>query len=154
MLGLTSCGFVPLYQAGQEEYHSELQKIKIKTIPDRLGQSLRNELLPLLTPYGQPKKPEYVLEIELETNKRDLGILRDATASYAEVILTAKYTLKEFMTGAGLTSGKSSFISSYNILSSAEFSTFISEKDAYERALKLVAQDISMRLAVYFQSNP
>ena len=53
-------------------------------------------------------------------------------------------------TGQQLTSGTSVSINSYNILSN-EFATFSAEQDARERGLREIADDIKVRLAIFFQ---
>ena len=46
-------------------------------------------------------------------------------------------------------SGQSNSVNSYNIVDS-QFATFISERDARERALRELSEDIRLRLATYF----
>lgn len=152
----TACGFRPLYGtrsadlAATEQY---LAQIQISQIPDRLGQQLRNSLLPRLTPKGEPANPKYVLNITTSESIASLGVKKTAVVTRGNLTLNAAYSLQELGSerdDASLASGSVQAISSYDI-PQAEFTARIALKDARARAIREIADDIKIRLGVYFR---
>lgn len=152
---LSACGFRPLYgQSGGQNALSDLSSIRIEPIADRMGQELHNNLLDLLTPQGRPQKPRYSLKIKLAQSKKALAVRKSAFATRANLTIKATFSLRAIAKGGAalskpLVSGKSSIISSYNILSS-DFATLIAERNARTQAVRELADNIRTRLAVYF----
>ncbi|HIC81378.1 MAG TPA: hypothetical protein EYH07_15375 [Kiloniellaceae bacterium] len=153
LLPLAGCGFQPLYaenDAGQT-VASELAAIRIEPLRDRVGQQMHNFLRDRLNPNGQPVSPNYQLRLRLAEQLSELGVRRDETATRANLKLTADFFLLEAGSGRELLIGRSTSTTSYDILENP-FASTISERDARERALREVADDIQTRLAVYFNS--
>lgn len=153
LAGLAACGFQPLYGSGgpaNEGASAELAAVRIEPLRDRVGQQMHNFLRDRLNPGGQPIAPDYRLRVRLTETVTELGVLRDETASRANLKLVADFSLLPFDADAPLFSGQSSSTTSYDILSNP-FATTVSEDDARERALREVADDIQTRLALYFQ---
>ena len=150
---LAGCGFQPLYgQARGSAVASvdDLALVRITPLVDRTGQQLHNLLRDRLNPRGQPTRPAYILTVRLTENIRELGVEIDETATRSNLSLDASFDLALATSGAVLTSGKSVSVNSYNILSN-EFATFSAEQDARERGLREIADDIKVRLAIFFQ---
>ena len=126
--------------------------VAIDFIADRPGQILRNELLDRLVPFGAAATPRYVLAVELEESRQNLAIRRDDTATRANLILTANFTLSERATDEVVLQGRSRSFNSYNI-STFEFATLSAETDARRRAARALAEDIASRLALYFDAT-
>lgn len=155
---LTSCGFTPLYSAknsnsfNNEYVKVELAQIEIKHIADRFGQQIRNQLLDNLTPLGQPKKAKYVLEVVMEGKPliMEQALRDDVTATRETIKVSMLYKLKQG--NEIIVEGDSIAFTSYNILSNP-YSTTISKQSAYKQAAKIIADDISLRLAAYFYSK-
>ncbi len=148
---LAACGFVPLYGTPRYEILPQLASIKINPIPDRAGQQLRNMLYDRLAPKGEPARPKYVLAVHLSVGKQLLGLQRDDTFTRANVIVDVNYVLRAADDGRALTSGRSRFITSYDVLRSEfEFAALSAEADAERRALTQVGDDIAMKLSFYF----
>ncbi len=161
---VSACGFEPLYAQKKPQttgfYFSgdfdtsvkdHLASIAILPIPDRIGQELRNSLLDSLTPLGQPKNPHYRLEVDKIVEKETEQALRqDITATRIRVKYTAKYKLFDNNYNEIL-SGDSISYSSFDVLSSPYSSTMSRKKTASETA-KILANDITLRLAAYFHS--
>ena len=67
LLMLAACGFEPLYVERQQDdkwyfggnfdtsISQEMAKVKIQPISDRFGQVLKNDLIDLISPKGQPE---------------------------------------------------------------------------------------------------
>lgn len=156
-MSLGGCGLRPLYgppssSKGQETSNSEeaLSAIRVNLIPDRKGQLLRNNLISLLTPKGQPRKPLYILKVTLDENTQALGILKDATFSRSQMTYTATFQLLEFSTKKPLFTNSTFVVSNYNVITANEFATIISAGDVQDRSLVLLAEQIMRELATYF----
>ena len=151
---VSACGFQPLHGRQQTGAGATfaLSQISIPPISERLGQLLRIELANRLTPKGPPLAPDYVLNVELTESKQSLGVRKDATATRANLIITANFDLLDSQAGKKLLSGNVRSINSYNILD-AKFATLSAESDARRRALRDLATEIQSRLGI-FLSQP
>ena len=74
---------------------------------------------------------------------------KDETATRANLTVFAKFSLLDARSNKPLMTGTSRSTNSYNILSS-QFATLHSEADARRRALRELADDIRLRLGIYF----
>ena len=150
-LALNACGFRPLYGESTEGASSfdNLETIQIAALPNRTGQQLHNLLRDRINPRGQPNRPEYILRISLSERTESLAIDEDETATRANLRLSANFTLTSIESDAVVFKGRSNSVNSYNIVDS-QFATFVSERDARERALRELSEDIRLRLATYF----
>jgi LPS-assembly lipoprotein len=150
VLLLSGCGFKSLYGTnGKFDSPTELSAIKISLIPDRIGQQVRNELLDLLTPHGAPQHPHYILKVTVVESKNAFAVKKNAFATRADLRLTGGYNLLSSDNRKLLTTGTVYVISSYDIVSS-DFATLSAEKNARERSILQLSEDIRSRLAVYF----
>lgn len=147
---LSSCAMQPLYQKDQGV--DDLHHIKIATIADKEGQHLRNQLVSLLTPYGQPKKPLYLLNATLVFGERAITIRQDATMARKEMTATLTYTLNDLATKKVLKSGALSSTSSVSLIDNKYYAN-IAAKDFGRTALfSNLTQLLRADLTVYFQS--
>ena len=156
VLAVAGCGFRPLYGTGSAaangQVSDELAAVEIPVVGDRNGQILRNNLIRLFNPGGRPSLPRYRLAVGLRVSEVKLGIQRDDTATRANLVASARYTLTD-TAGEELTSGSSRAIASFNILDD-EFATLSGSEDARDRALAEIAQDIRTRIAIHFVDRP
>lgn len=150
LAALGGCGFTPLYatQTANGPMSAALSAIRVEPIPDRLGQYVRNNLIDLLNPQGEPQAPAYRLIVRLSEDREGLAIERDTSITRYNYSLLAHYELRD---GAGhvVESGKARAIAAYNVVSS-QFATLSAEKDAQMRAAREVAETIRLRLAAGF----
>ncbi|MCG8511485.1 MAG: LPS assembly lipoprotein LptE [Rhodospirillales bacterium] len=145
------CGYQPLYGGGKNSPASrEMAFVRVEPIADRIGQQLRNELLDLLTPLGQPSTPKYALEVTLSESKSELAVKKSEVATRANLSLRASYTLRNNGTGKNLYGGNSTIVGSYNILTS-DFSNIAAEQGVRDRLVEELARDIQLRLSAYFR---
>lgn len=154
VLVLTGCGFKPLYGesgvTGKSIVQTSLQQVSINPIKSRTGQILRNYLIDRMNPSGQPGgSAAYSLAITIGIQKQELGIRRDETATRANLIMTATYVIQERASGATIFRATSRTVTSYNILDE-EFATVIAERNARSRGAEQLADDITTRVALYF----
>ncbi len=150
LIGLGACGFRPLYSERHDAgVTAELAATRIDLIADRTGQKLHNFLLDRLTPKGPAAPPRYRLKVEVLTQRRELGIRKDETATRANLTLTARYTLRDWRTSRRLYQGASSSTNSYNILES-DFATLAALNDVTTRAARELSEKIKTRLSIFF----
>ena len=153
-LSLGACGFKPLYATGttpdgMETYFSQ---VFVEPIPGRQGVHLRNQLMDALTPAGTPGSAAYRLTIKLEDLKEGLAIKENTQITRYNYALTAKYELRDSVSGEVLDRGTARAIAAYNVAES-QFATQSAERDAQERAAREVGEDIRLRLGLYFENR-
>lgn len=147
LLAASGCGFRPLYGKAGGSDAPVLSTIQINQIPDRVGQILRNLLLERLAPKGVARRTDYTLSVTLTETKRDLAIRKDETATRANLIVTAAFSLTaERQPNRGSFTGSATSTNSYNVLRS-DFATLSAEKNARDRALNTIADEIRVRVA-------
>lgn len=150
---LGGCGFRPLYggagDADEPAVREQLAAVEIRGLGGRLGQVLRNDLLDLLNPSGAPVPASYVLAVELRRFASALGIQLDNTITRYNLVLVARFQLRERDTQRVLYRSLVRRVSSYNV-SQQPFADLIAEQDAERRVAREVANDIRTQLAVHF----
>ncbi len=152
LLALGACGFQPLYapsEPARDTPGDHLAAIRINPLEGRIGQQFHNLLRDRLNASGQPRDPSYALEIALRMSTRKLGIRKDETATRANLTMSARLKLRDLDSKAVLLAGRSVSVNSYDIFD-AFYATKVAEDDAARRGLRQLADDIGLRLAVYF----
>jgi LPS-assembly lipoprotein len=151
---LSACGFRPLYATGTtpEGMTQYYQQVAVEPIQGRQGVHLRNQLTDAFTPGGMPVSAAYRLTIRLEEQKEGLAIQHDTRITRYNYNLTAKYELKDSVSGQVLDKGIARAIAAYNVVDS-QFATLSAERDAQERAAREVGEDIRIRLGLYFEQR-
>ena len=147
------CGFRPLYgNHTTGSSRDDFLQIEIATIVDREGQLLRNELIRRLYAGGNRQVPVYRLETTLSELKTGLAVQKNAFATRSNLALVASFRLRDIVTGMVAYSSASKVTVSYNILDS-EFATLLAEKNARERGVRELSEDMRVRLDVYFDQE-
>lgn len=146
------CGFRPLYaeRTTSPAIQRHLAAIRVDVIADRVGQIVRNELADRLAPTGVSATPLYALQVRLTEFRQDLAIREDETATRANLILQANFTLRGTADPRPLHDGTAVVRNSYDILRN-KFATITSEDDARTRSARQLAEEIRTRLAVFFE---
>ena len=159
VLLLAACGFRPLY-VGQSTQDSisgkqltqEMASIFIDIIPDRTGQILRQTLANRLTPHGETKDPRYRLSVRLsEAVLSQQGVRQDNLATRYVMTFTAYYTLYTYPENHQILSDSTIGRSSYDVQLSP-YATDVAEQTAKERIMKIIGDDIALRLAAFLKS--
>lgn len=162
---LTGCGFRPLYQEtgnvfadGQSrDIGPQLGLIRVAPIQDRSGQLLRNNLLDLLNPAGEPRAPRYVLIADLSESRQNLAVERTAFATRANLRLNTTFQLIDLKNREQVLESENETVSSFNILTS-EFATTQNEANARKLGLRqlsfLMRQKIAVELKRYLRDQP
>ena len=128
---------------------SDMAYVEVVPIGDRVGQSVRNQLLDLLHPRGMVDRPVFRLVVTLDESREGLAIQQDDSTTRYNLRLIAKFRLTDTRNGAELLNGATRAIAAYNVVRS-DYANLISERDARKRATHSVAEGIQNRIAVYF----
>jgi LPS-assembly lipoprotein len=152
LLSLGACGFEPIYAYKERGLvRDQLEQVKIKSIPDRLGHELHNNLSDILTPRGSSGQPVWELSVRLTESTQKISLKQTSFSTRANLNVIASYDLinlqdqqvKKF-------TGKSTAISSYNILDS-DYANLIAIRDAQSSAVKSLSKDIARQLALWMR---
>jgi LPS-assembly lipoprotein len=152
-ISLAACGFEPMYgREAIKDVPADFALIQIEPIKDRVGQMLHNHLRDALNPRGIPAKPSYYLKVTLTESVQETAIQRTAFAARANLVLNANFVLHDAATRAPILSG-SAFSTAGYALQHADYGTLASEKDARERAVRDLTEEIRARLGFYFKRS-
>ena len=150
---LGGCGFHPLYaEQSTFGYDPELAAIKVRPIPERVGQILTTSLRERFNPEGAAVDDRYELSVSLTVSVFELGIQVNATAIRSEVTMTANYVLTDLKSHAQLYKATSTARASFNYLNDA-FATTVADQDARQRALRDLSEQIGIRLALFLRDR-
>ncbi|MHC5655442.1 LPS assembly lipoprotein LptE [Stappia sp.] len=164
-LALGGCQVRPLYgtlsmPAGSPALVQELAAIDIDPVEtasdedlDRVGQVLRNELIFGFTRGREAAPTRYRLKILIDRPLNEIGVerLADVPSAYT-VTVNASYVLSDAATGKTLKTGKAFGSASFDF-SSQRFANLRAQRDAENRAAKMVAGDLQTRLAGFFATR-
>ena len=147
---LTGCGFRPLYgNHTSGNARTDFLRVEVAPITDRDGQLLRNELIRRLYGSGSRRLPDYRLVTKISEAKTSLAVQKNAFATRSNLEMAASFWLQETNSGRLLFEGNSRVTVSFNILDS-EFASLLGEKNARERGIRELSEDIRIRLGVFF----
>ena len=155
VLILSACGFTPVYAPSMQSgpVQTNMSSIAIDVIPNREGQVVRNHLIDQLHKDGYPTSAKYRLIISpIVENIVEIGIDKDDEASRAQLRERANMQFIRLSDNKIILDKTVRSVSSYNILA-GQFTTFVTEQDAREQALRSLAADIVAHLEVYFSNE-
>jgi LPS-assembly lipoprotein len=157
-VSLSACsdgtGFRPVYGnfGTSAEVDSKLAQIEMATIPGRVGQRVRNELIFQTTGGQNPLSPAYRLEIVLTESLTSTLVQRDGDSLSQIYALNATFRLVNINDRSvvlqGTSFGRAGFERFTSVLANVR-----AREDAENRAATTVATDIRGRLAA-FLSRP
>ena len=146
-----SSGFRPLYATGPggENVSDKLHQVDIPTIPSRVGQRVRNELIFQNNGGELPSStPLYRLEIVIRESLASTLVRSDGEASSQIYNLDAKFKLVRLadkkVVLEGVSYGRAGFERFTQIYSNVR-----AREDAENRAARTVAVDLKSRLAAF-----
>ncbi len=151
---LTACGnagFRPLYGSAGIGAHADekLAKISVATIPGRVGQQIRNELIFHATGGGgEVQQPEMRLEVAIRESVTSTLVRTDGDAGSQVFSVEAKFQLVRISDKSVVLSGTSYGRASFERNPSI-FSNVRAREDAENRAAKVVGEDIKARLSAF-----
>ncbi|OYW14265.1 MAG: hypothetical protein B7X02_00390, partial [Rhodospirillales bacterium 12-54-5] len=112
----------------------------------RNGQLLEAEIKDAINPDYEHHEKIYGLNIAINSTETRLFINPDGTSTRSDIPLTSSYTLTRLSDGKLLDKGTITRISSYNT-SNADYSSYVSLRDAQRRGVMELAQNYKLRLA-------
>jgi LPS-assembly lipoprotein len=153
-LGLSACGFRPLYGTASipEGAESAFASIRIAPVAptndsDRIGYLVSDALDRALHTPGHNEEQRFELKLALADERRGLSIQDDSSTTRYNYRLIADWTLVPVGSSAALATGRAETTASYNVVDS-QYATQIARKDAEDRAAREIAEQVKLRLAV------
>ncbi|PHS78955.1 MAG: hypothetical protein COB59_04270 [Rhodospirillaceae bacterium] len=153
-IGLSACGFTPLYGQQNNNTHvlAALDSISIARIPDHVGQMMRLELQHRLSPKASNRAAQYQLNVTLSEGIASLAVDQSAFVTRSNLNLTGTYKLVRLSDNAVILSGNARTVASYNILSS-DFATITAQANARKLAVVDVAKIVQTHIAAHFKTT-
>jgi LPS-assembly lipoprotein len=148
-------GFRPLYATGPsgEGVNDKLSQIEIPTIPSRVGQRVRNELIFENNGGALPTGNVYRLEIAIRESLASTLVRTDGDSASQIYSLDAQFRLIRIadkkVVLEGISYGRAGFERF-----SAIYSNVRAREDAENRAARTVSSDLRSRLAAFLASKP
>ena len=134
---LAACGFTPVYGTGGPA-RELLNRVRIEDPTDKNSFDLVERLEERL---GRPQNVAFRLSYGITTRSKGLGITPDNDTTRYNVDGTATYTLSDAVSGTPLAQGDVTTFVSYSA-SGSTVATDAAETDAYERLMRLLADQI------------
>lgn len=148
-----SSGFRPMYAASTvADTNAKLAAVSFGTIPGRVGQRIRNELIFQGTGGGRGLPPEFHLDVAIREQVISTLVRKDGDAQSQIYNLEAKFQLVRLGDKKVLFEGTSYARASFERFNSI-YSNVQARQDAEDRAAKAIAQDIKTRLAAYLSGT-
>jgi LPS-assembly lipoprotein len=154
MLMLGGCGFQPIYGESDspEDVRLALGSISVVEINSHVGFTLRNRLIDNFSAAGASASPVYSLAFIVRDYRQGLAVQSDSSVTRYNYRLNASFKLQDQRSGDVIFEGVSRAIAAYNVVES-EFATVSARRNAEARAALVVGDDVSMRIASFFQNR-
>ena len=149
LLLFNNCGYTPVYSKKNNE---DLIAISVKNIKNRPGQILRNSLMNKINPENKRVISKYRLTIEISESQNNLAYRQDMSATRTDLEIDAKYILTNIKNGNILIDSSTKSISSFDVVESV-YATIVAEKDAREKSLQDISDQIYTTLIIFFKNN-
>lgn len=149
---LAGCGFHPLYApSGPRDWDPDLAAINVLRINDRPGQILALALRENLNPGGVSVTKRWDLQTGLRVTRSDLGIQRNATATTSEITVSASFQIID-QGGKTIYSSSATAVGDFDLVNDA-YATQVAADGARDRAIREVADDMTLRLAIFVRDQ-
>lgn len=155
LAGCGNGGFRPLYGAsafGGAQADERLARVSVASIPGRVGQQIRNELIFHATGGGgEAIEPDTRLEVAIRESVTSTLVKTDGESRGQIYNVEAKFQLVRISDRAVLLSGTSYGRASFERNKSI-FSNVRAREDAEDRAAKVIAEDLKARLSAHLSN--
>ncbi len=150
LAGCAGSGFRPLYGAvdGSPGVAAELAAIDVSTIPGRVGQRIRNELLFRTGADDLAVAPRYRLDVAIRESVETILVKIDGDAKGQVYNLEADFKLIDLATNKVAFSGRSKSRAAFQRFDSI-FANTRARRDAEDRAARDVGRNIRTRIAAH-----
>ena len=95
---------------------------------------------------------KYRLTIEISERQNNLAYRQDMSATRTDLEIDAKYILTNIKNGNILIDSSTKSISSFDVVESV-YATIVAEKDAREKSLQDISDQIYTTLIIFFKNN-
>ena len=95
---------------------------------------------------------KYRLTIEISESQNNLAYRQDMSATRTDLEIDAKYILTNIKNGNILIDSSTKSISSFDVVESV-YATIVAEKDAREKSLQDISDQIYTTLIIFFKNN-
>ncbi len=147
--GCGSSGFQPMYASSYNgSLSNKLAAVKITTIPGRVGQRIRNELVFQTTGGSAQAAPKYKLDVTLTERITSTLVNRAGDSASQIYSLDAKFVLVDAGTSQPVMKSQSFGRAGFERYTSI-FSNVRAREDAENRAARTVARDIRSQLEAF-----
>jgi len=152
---LSGCGFQPLYGtgfAGDAGVAEKLRAVDIGTVPGRVGQVVRNELIFKTTGGRDAATPKYRLEIAMRESAQSQLVNLQGDAKGQIFGLDASFKLVNIADQKVILDSKSNARAAYeNVVST--FANLRARRDAEDRAARMIADSIRTQVAAFLSTT-
>jgi len=148
MVGLSACGFTPLYG---EANMSALSRVAVTTQDDRLGYRVREQLEDALGRDGS-QQPLWRLQTDLKQSRRSLGRRIDDTATRYELTVRGAWTLTPVSGGEPL--GGVETVTTTYAAADQPYAAIAAQQDGEERAAAELARLIRLDIMRALSAQP
>ncbi|MEO9649518.1 MAG: LPS assembly lipoprotein LptE [Roseobacter sp.] len=140
-VALAACGFTPVYSTGQSGVTLQ-NRIEVGEVEDLNGFLVTRRLEERL---GRASAPSYKLTVDVTSRSEGLAVNSESNINRFNLIGEAKYVLVNQATGQIVTSGRVNNFTGSSA-SGTTVATLAAERDARERLMTLLADQIVVRL--------
>ena len=151
---LSACGMQPLYGSAAVTggVAEQLAAIDIQSIPGRVGQVVRNELVFKTTGGGEEADPLYRLDIALRESAQSTLVEIDGDANGLVFALNADFKLVRKADNSVVMTGRAQSRAAYQKGESI-FANIRARRDAENRAARTLAEHIRTRVAAFLSAR-
>jgi LPS-assembly lipoprotein len=148
------CGFQPLYgpTAGGAQLSDVMKTVEITTVPGRVGQQIRNELIFRTTGGGYAEAPKYRLDIAIKESVMHTLVNREGDPQGEIYQLYSTYRLIRVGDNQVVLEGHTNARAAYD-KSESVFSGLRASRDAQDRASRTIAETIRTRVAAFLATS-
>jgi LPS-assembly lipoprotein len=146
--GLPGCAFRPLYGTNGPGEAVSLSGVSVAEQQTRAGQLVRNQLMQSMTGDG----PRYLLKIAIVDRQRGKSTLPGTTTTRFELTLNGEYDLVDTRSGKTVATGRSFSTVPFDQVRQP-IADLEARNSALDRAAIELANDIKLRVAVYFSKQ-
>jgi LPS-assembly lipoprotein len=154
LVALSGCGWRPLYgvTASGAQLDDVMRSVEIATIPGRVGQRVRNELIFNTTGGSAAGVPQYRLDIAVRESVLNTLVAKTGDPQSQTYQLYTQFTLVRLSDNEVVMKGNSNARASFDKVDSV-FADIRAKRDAEDRAAKTIADAIKIRMAGYLSSE-
>jgi len=147
-------GFRPMYAAtsGGPQLQEKLASVEVATIPSRVGQRIRNELIFQSTGGGGSAPPVYRLDVAIRETVVPTLVRSTGEAASNIYTLDASFSLIDMRSKKVILKGVSYARAGFDRFPSI-YSNVRAREDAENRAANVIAEDVKSRVAAFLSNN-